>query len=110
MAIDQSELRRAHFAAVMAARKLLEFDKAIAQMELMLGHLSAYVLAEERRAGITDVNHCKYPLSAKSAAERSRCLRSSIANMRNERAHTHREYERMRQSSTTGALRRSAPQ
>jgi hypothetical protein len=95
---DPSTLRRTRFAASIAARKLFEFDKAIAQMELMLGDLSAYVQAEEKRTGITDVNHCKYPLSAKSAGERSRCLRSSIQNMRVERARAHREYQRIQQS------------
>jgi len=106
MDIGPSTLQRARFAASVAARKLFEFDKVIAQMELMLGDLNAFVQAEEKRAGITDVKHCKYPLAAKSAAERARCLRSSIQNMRVERARVVREHERIQEG--VGAIRTAA--
>ncbi|TIP32152.1 MAG: flagellar export protein FliJ, partial [Mesorhizobium sp.] len=42
-------------------RQLLQLDMMIAEFERMAVELEAQIVAEEKKAGITDINHFAYP-------------------------------------------------
>ena len=42
-------------------RQLLQLDMMIAEFERMAGELELQITAEEKKAGITDINHFAYP-------------------------------------------------
>ena len=48
-------------------RQLLQLDMMIAEFERMAGELEVQILAEEKKAGITDISHFAYPTFAKAA-------------------------------------------
>ena len=58
-------------------RQLLQLDMMIAEFERMASELEIQIAAEEKKAGITDVNHFAYPTFAKSARTRQENLRNS---------------------------------
>jgi flagellar export protein FliJ len=49
----------------------------IAEFERMAGELEVQILAEEKKAGITDINHFAYPTFAKAARLRRDNLKNS---------------------------------
>ena len=53
----------------------------VADFDRMANELDAQILAEERKAGITDVNHFAYPTFAKAARQRRDNLRNSQTDM-----------------------------
>jgi elongation factor P--beta-lysine ligase len=83
--IEIGALRRKHFHLAEMARKLLDFDAAIADMERTLRELAEVVALEEVRTRVTDVNHCRYSTIAMAATDRSDRLRKSIVNLKAER-------------------------
>ena len=62
-------------------RQLLQFDMMIAEFDRMAAELEAQIAAEEKKAGITDVNHFAYPTFAKAARQRRDNLKNSQADL-----------------------------
>jgi hypothetical protein len=58
-------------------RQLLQLDMMIAEFERMAGELELQISAEEKKAGITDINHFAYPTFAKAARLRRDNLKNS---------------------------------
>ena len=58
-------------------RQLLQLDLMIAEFERMAGELEIQIVAEEKKAGITDINHFAYPTFAKAARLRRDNLKNS---------------------------------
>lgn len=58
-------------------RQLLQLDMMIAEFERMAGELEIQITAEEKKAGITDINHFAYPTFAKAARLRRDNLKNS---------------------------------
>jgi flagellar export protein FliJ len=58
-------------------RQLLQLDMMIAEFERMAGELEVQITAEEKKAGITDMNHFAYPTFAKAARLRRDNLKNS---------------------------------
>jgi flagellar export protein FliJ len=67
-------------------RQLLQLDTMIAEFERMAGELEAQIVAEEKKAGITDLNHFAYPTFAKAARLRRDNLRNSQADLVQQRS------------------------
>jgi flagellar export protein FliJ len=58
-------------------RQLLQLDMMIAEFDRMAGDLEIQIAAEEKKAGITDINHFAYPTFAKAARLRRDNLKNS---------------------------------
>ncbi|PZN49505.1 MAG: flagellar export protein FliJ [Proteobacteria bacterium] len=67
-------------------RQLLQLDMMIAEFERMATELDLQIAAEEKKAGITDVNHFAYPTFAKAARQRRDNLRNSQADLVQQRS------------------------
>ncbi len=67
-------------------RQLLQLDMMIAEFERMAGELELQITAEEKKAGITDINHFAYPTFAKAARQRRDNLRNSLADLAQQRS------------------------
>ncbi len=67
-------------------RHLLQLDMMIAEFERMAAELEAQIAAEEKKSGITDVNHFAYPTFAKAARQRRDNLRASQGDLLQQRA------------------------
>ena len=63
-------------------RQLLQLDMMIAEFERMADELELQIAAEEKKAGITDVNHFAYPTFAKAARLRRDNLKNSQSRPR----------------------------
>ena len=67
-------------------RQLLQLDMMIAEFDRMATELEIQINAEEKKAGITDLNHFAYPTFAKAARLRRDNLKNSqydLAQQRN---------------------------
>jgi hypothetical protein len=62
-------------------RQLLQLDMMIAEFERMAVELELQIAAEEKKAGITDINHFAYPTFAKAARLRRDNLRNSQSDL-----------------------------
>ena len=62
-------------------RQLSQLELMVADFERMANELDAQILAEDRKAGITDINHFAYPTFAKAARLRRDNLRNSQTDM-----------------------------
>ena len=62
-------------------RQLLQLDMMIAEFERMAVELELQITAEEKKAGITDINHFAYPTFAKAARLRRDNLRNSQSDL-----------------------------
>jgi hypothetical protein len=58
----------------------------IAEFERMAVELEAQIIAEEKKAGITDINHFAYPTFAKAARLRRDNLRNSQSDLAQQRS------------------------
>lgn len=67
-------------------RQLLQLDTMIAEFDRMAGELDAQINAEEKKAGITDINHFAYPTFAKAARLRRDNLKNSQSDLMQQRA------------------------
>ncbi|MDG4897592.1 MULTISPECIES: flagellar export protein FliJ [unclassified Mesorhizobium] len=67
-------------------RQLLQLDMMIAEFERMAVELEAQIIAEEKKAGITDINHFAYPTFAKAARLRRDNLRNSQSDLAHQRS------------------------
>jgi flagellar export protein FliJ len=66
-------------------RQLSQLDMMIAEFDRMASELEAQILAEEKKAGITDINHFAYPTFAKAARQRRDNLKNSQADLAEQR-------------------------
>jgi len=62
-------------------RQILQLDLMIAEFERMANELEVQIAAEEKKSGITDVNHFAYPTFAKAARQRRDNLRNSQSDL-----------------------------
>lgn len=62
-------------------RQLGQLDLMIGEFERMAGELDAQILSEEKKAGITDINHFAYPTFAKAARQRHDNLKNSQSDL-----------------------------
>ena len=67
-------------------RQLLQLDMMIAEFERMASELELQIGAEEKKAGITDINHFAYPTFAKAARLRRDNLRNSQSDLAQQRS------------------------
>jgi flagellar export protein FliJ len=58
-------------------RQLMQLDMMIAEFDRMATELEVQINAEEKKAGITDINHFAYPTFAKAARLRRDNLKNS---------------------------------
>jgi hypothetical protein len=58
-------------------RQLVQLEMMIAEFDRMAGELELQIVAEERKAGIADINHFAYPTFAKAARLRRDNLKNS---------------------------------
>ena len=58
-------------------KQLLQLDMMIAEFDRMANELDLQITAEEKKAGITDINHFAYPTFAKAARLRRDNLKNS---------------------------------
>jgi hypothetical protein len=66
-------------------RQLLQLDMMIAEFERMATELDMQIVAEEKKAGITDINHFAYPTFAKAARLRRDNLMNSQQDLLQQR-------------------------
>jgi flagellar export protein FliJ len=64
-------------------RQLSQLDMMISEFDRMAGELEFQINAEEKKAGITDINHFAYPTFAKAA----RLRRDNLKNSQNDLLH-----------------------
>ncbi|WP_315925628.1 flagellar export protein FliJ [Mesorhizobium sp. SP-1A] len=79
-------VRLKQFQVTEKRRQLQQLDTMIAEFERMAGELELQIVAEEKKAGITDINHFAYPTFAKAARQRRDNLRNSLADLAEQRA------------------------
>jgi flagellar export protein FliJ len=66
-------------------RQLQQLDAMIAEFDRMAAELDLQIANEEKKAGITDVNHFAYPTFAKAARQRRDNLQNSKSDLVNQR-------------------------
>ena len=66
-------------------RQLAQLDAMIAEFDRMAAELGIQIAAEEKKAGITDVNHFAYPTFAKAARLRRDNLKNSRQDLARQR-------------------------
>jgi len=62
-------------------RKVAGIDAMIHEFNQMVGDLDHQITVEQKRSGVSDVNHYAYPTFAKAAIQRRDNLRTSIAEL-----------------------------
>ena len=62
-------------------KQLAQLDQMIAEFDRMATELEMQIIAEEKKAGITDVNHFAYPTFAKAARQRRDNLKTSQSGL-----------------------------
>ena len=66
-------------------KQLLQLDMMIAEFDRMANELDLQITAEEKKAGITDINHFAYPTFAKAARLRRDNLKNSQSDLLQQR-------------------------
>ena len=66
-------------------KQIRQLDMMIAEFERMAGELELQIAAEEKKSGITDINHFAYPTFAKAARQRRDNLRGSQMDLQQQR-------------------------
>ena len=85
MKARESLVRLKQFQANEKRRQLAQLETMIAEFDRMANELELQIAAEEKKAGITDVNHFAYPTFAKAARLRRDNLRDSQADLARQR-------------------------
>ena len=62
-------------------RQMLQLDMMIAEFDRMANELDVQIAAEEKKSGITDINHFAYPTFAKAARLRRDNLKNSQSDL-----------------------------
>ena len=66
-------------------KQLLQLDMMIAEFDRMATEQDLQIAAEEKKSGITDINHFAYPTFAKAARQRRDNLKDSQTDLRQQR-------------------------
>ena len=66
-------------------RQIMQLDMMIAEFDRMANELELQIAAEEKKSGISDVNHFAYPTFAKAARVRRDNLKNSQADLAHQR-------------------------
>ncbi|MET3791817.1 flagellar export protein FliJ [Aquamicrobium terrae] len=82
----ESLVRLKQFQVNEKRRQLAQLDAMIAEFDRMATELELQITAEEKKAGITDINHFAYPTFAKAARQRRDNLRDSQSDLAKQRA------------------------
>jgi len=80
-----NNLRLKQFQANEKRRQLMQLDMMIAEFARMAAELDAQIAAEEKKAGIHDINHFAYPTFAKAARQRRDNLKDSQTDLAQQR-------------------------
>src|SRR5690606_1303657 len=80
-----NNLRLKQFQANEKRRQLMQLDMMVAEFARMAGELDAQIAAEEKKAGINDINHFAYPTFAKAARQRRDNLKDSQNDLAQQR-------------------------
>jgi hypothetical protein len=67
-------------------RQLAQIQMMVADFERMANELEAQIASEERKSGITDINHFAYPTFAKAARLRRDNLKTSQSDLLQQKA------------------------
>ena len=67
-------------------RQLTQIQMMVADFERMANELEAQIASEERKSGITDINHFAYPTFAKAARLRRDNLKTSQSDLLQQKA------------------------
>ena len=67
-------------------RQLAQIDMMVAEFQRMANELDAQISSEERKSGITDINHFAYPTFAKAARLRRDNLKMSQGDLLQQKA------------------------
>jgi hypothetical protein len=67
-------------------RQLTQLQMMLADFERMANELEAQIASEERKSGITDINHFAYPTFAKAARLRRDNLKTSQSDLLQQKA------------------------
>jgi hypothetical protein len=62
-------------------RQIMQLDMMIAEFDRMANELDLQIAAEEKKSGITDINHFAYPTFAKAARLRRDNLKNSQSDL-----------------------------
>lgn len=85
MKTRENQVRLRQFQVNEKRRQLTQLEVMIAEFDRMAGELELQISAEERKAGITDINHFAYPTFAKAARQRRDNLKNSQTDLRSQR-------------------------
>jgi hypothetical protein len=80
-----SQVRLKLFQVNEKRRQVLQLDMMLADFERMAGELENQIGSEERKSGITDINHFAYPTFAKAARQRRDNLVVSQRDLKTQR-------------------------
>ncbi|CAM1645896.1 flagellar export protein FliJ [Bartonella sp. B10834G6] len=67
-------------------RQISQLDMMMGEFNRMASELEAQIVNEERKSGITDVNHFAYPTFARAARQRRENLMNSIRDLQIQKA------------------------
>jgi flagellar protein FliJ len=77
----ESTIQAKEFQATALRRQLAQFDRMIADLEIIKVELGKQIETEERRTGIPDPQNYAYSTIARAARERRRNLSATIADL-----------------------------
>jgi hypothetical protein len=86
MKARENLVRLKQFQVTDKRRQMLQLDMMIAEFQRMAGELEVQIATEEKKAGITDINHFAYPTFAKAARLRRDNLMNSQQDLLQQRA------------------------
>ncbi|KQQ85925.1 flagellar export protein FliJ [Aureimonas sp. Leaf324] len=82
MAKRDNLVRLARFKVAEKRRQADQLQMMLNEFERMAGELDAQIASEEKKSGITDLNHFAYPTFAKAARTRRDNLTNSAGDLR----------------------------
>ncbi len=85
----ENHVRLKQFQVNEKRRQLSQLDLMISEFDRMANELEIQIAAEEKKAGILDVNHFAYPTFAKAARARRDNLKNSQADLAEQRMSAH---------------------
>ncbi|WP_182087082.1 flagellar FliJ family protein [Aureimonas sp. ME7] len=82
MAKRDNLVRLTRFKVAEKRRQVDQLQMMLSEFERMAGDLDAQIASEEKKSGITDVQHFAYPTFAKAARTRRDNLTNSVGDLR----------------------------
>jgi flagellar protein FliJ len=82
----ESTIQAKEFQATALRRQLAQFERMIADLEVIKVELGKQIEAEERRSGVADPTNYAYSTIARAARERRRNLSATIADLNERRS------------------------